>query len=97
MLYYSFVYSCINYGITTWGTTDQSKKYEIEDKMNNIVRTITRNKKFSHLYQSLNLLKLNDICKLKLVKFMHKLYNNNLPIVFQNGFTKIEKIQTYSM
>ena len=26
---------------------------------------------------------------------MHKLYNYNLPIVFQNRFTKIEKIHTY--
>ena len=98
MLYYSFVYSCVNYEITTWGTADQSKKHEIEVKINNIVRTITRNKKFthvSHLYQNLNLLKLNDIYKLELAKFMHKLYNNNLPIVLQIRFTKIEKIHTY--
>ena len=26
---------------------------------------------------------------------MHKFYNNNLPIVFQNRFTKNEKIHTY--
>ena len=31
---------------------------------------------------NLNLLKLNDIYKLELAKFMHKLYNNNLRIVF---------------
>ena len=87
MLYCSFVYSCVNYGITTWGTAYQSKKHEIEVKMKNIVRTITWNKKFthvSHLYQNLNLLKLNAIYKLELAKFMYKLYNNNLPIVFQN-------------
>ena len=87
MLYYSSVYSCVNYGITTWGTADQSKKHEIEVKMNNIVRTITWNKRFTHVshqYQNLNLLKLNDIYELELAKFMHKLYNNNLPIVFQN-------------
>ena len=98
MLYYSFVYSCVNYGITTWGTADQSKKHEIEVKMNSIVRTITWNKKFthvSHLYQNSNLLKLNDIYKLELAKSMHKLYNNNLLIVFQNRFAKIEKIYTY--
>ena len=66
-------------------TADQSKKHEIKVTMNNIVRTITWNKNFthvSHLYQNLNLLKLNDIYKLELAKFMHKLYNNNLPIVF---------------
>ena len=95
MLYYSFVYSCVNYGITTWGTADQSKIHEIEIEVNNIVRTITWNKKFthvSHLYQNLSLLKLNDIYKLELAKFMHQLYNNNLSTVFQNRFAKIEKI-----
>ena len=98
MLYYSFVYNCVNYGITTLGTADQSKKHEIEVKINNIVKTITWYKKFthvSHFYQNLNLLKLNDIYKLELAKFMHKLYNNNLPIVFQNRFAKIEKVYTY--
>ena len=96
--YYSFVYSCVNYGIITWRTADQSRKHDIEVKMNHIVRTITGNKKFthvSHLYQNLNLLKLIDIYKLELAKFMHKLYNNNLPIVFQNRLAKIEKIRTY--
>ena len=95
MLYYSFVYSCVNYGITACGTADQSKKHEIEVKMNSIVRAITWNKEFTHvsyLYQNLNLLKLNDIYKLELAKFMHKLYNNNLPIAFQNRFAKIEKL-----
>ena len=63
-----------------------------------MVKTITWNKKFSyvsHLYQNLNLLKLNDIYKLELAQIMHKLYNNNLPIVVQNRFIKTEKTHTY--
>ena len=32
---------------------------------------------------------------MELAKFMHKLYNINFPIVFQNQYTKIKKIQTY--
>ena len=32
---------------------------------------------------------------MELAKFMHKLYNNNFPIVFQNGFTNIERNHTY--
>ena len=31
---------------------------------------------------------------MELAKFMHKLYNNNSPIIFQNRFTEIEKIHT---
>jgi len=52
---------------------------EIEIKMNNIVRTITWNKKFTHvtqLYKKLYLLKLKDVYKLELAKLMHKLHKN---------------------
>jgi len=62
--------------------------------MNNIVRTLTWHKKFSHdiqLYKNLNFLKLNDIYRLELAKFMHQLYNNKLPKVFTNKLTKLEK------
>ena len=48
MLYYSFVYSILNYGIIVWGTATQNQLHEINVRMNNIVRTITWNKKFSH-------------------------------------------------
>ena len=96
MLYYSLiVYNCVNYGITTWGRRTKSKKHEIEVEINTIVKTITWNKKFSHLYQNLNLLKLNDIYKLELTEIMHKHCSNKLPIAFHNGFTKIEKIHIY--
>ena len=62
MLYYSFVYSCVNYEITTWGTADRSKKHEIEVKMNNTVRTITWNKKFTHAFHLQSNLGLTDKC-----------------------------------
>ena len=47
MPHHRFVYSCVNYGITTWGMADQSKKHKIEVKMNSLVRTILGIKKFS--------------------------------------------------
>ena len=47
ILYYSLVNSHFIYGITAWGTAHQHKLHEIEVKLNNIVRTITKNKKFS--------------------------------------------------
>ena len=88
MLYYSLVYSHLIYGITAWGTANQRKLHEIEVKVNNIERTITKNKKFSHvtfLYKKLNFLKLKDVYKLELTKFMHKLFHNKLPNVFKKN------------
>ena len=66
--------------------------------MNNIVRTITWNKKFSpvtQLYKKLNYLKLNDIYHLELAKFMHKICNNKLPLLFQQRFNKIELVHSH--
>ena len=64
MLCYSFVYGHFIYGITAWGTAHQHNLHEIEMKLNNIVLTITKNKKFSYvtrLYKKLNFLKLKDV------------------------------------
>ena len=93
MLYYSFGYGILNYGIIVCGTATQNQLHETNVRMNNFVRTITLNKKFSHvtrLYKKLNNLKLNGIYHLELAKFMHKICNNNLPLLFQQRFNKIE-------
>ena len=79
--YYSFVYSRLTYGITTWSTAAQNQLREIEVKLNNIIRTLTWNKNFSRvsqLYKKFGLLKLHDVYKLDLAKFMHKLFKNKL-------------------
>ena len=60
-------------------------------------RTIlfVRYKKFSHvnhLYKQLEILKLIDVYKLELAKFMHKLFNYKL---WPQNFTKIEQIHAY--
>ena len=67
-------------------------------KLNSIVRTITKNKKFSHvtfLYKKLNFLKLKDVYKLELAKFMHKLFQNKLPNVFKTKLIKLINIHSH--
>ena len=94
----SFVYCILNYGIIVWGTATQNQLHEINVRMNNIVRTITWNKKFSHvtyLYKKLNYLKLIDIYHLELAKFMHKICNNKLPLLFQQRFIKIKLVHSH--
>ena len=99
MLYFSLVYSRIQYGITLWGTSAKSYMREINVRLNNVVRSMTYSKKYSHvsqLYKHLNLLKLNDIYKFELAKFMYLLHNKKLPAVFSSQFTKIEKIHSHN-
>ena len=101
MLYYSFVYGSLNYGMIVWGTATQNQLHEINVRMNNIVRTITWNQKFSHvthLCKKLNYLKLNDIYHLELAKCMHKICYNKLPLLFQQRINnKIEWVHSVSM
>ena len=75
-----------------WGTSSQSQIHEVEVRLNNIIQTITCSKKFAQvteLYKKLNFLKVKDVYKLELAKFMYKLFKNKLPEMFQNSFTKI--------
>ena len=58
------------------------------------MRTIIWDKKFlrvTQLYKNLKLLKLRDVYNLELAKFMHQIYNNKTPFLFQDKFTKSEK------
>ena len=98
MLYYSFEYSRIQYGITIWGKASQNQVHEIKVRLNNIIRTITCSTKFANvtkLYKKINFFKIKDVYKLELAKFMHKLFNNKLLEMFQNSFTKIGNVYNY--
>ena len=95
MLYYSSVFSGLTDGITSWGTTAKNQLREIEVKLNNIIRTMTWNKKFFHLSQlckKLEFLKLRGVCKVELAKFVHKLFKNKLLKLRNYNFTTIDKI-----
>ena len=98
MLFYSFAHSRVSYGIKVWGTAAKKNLHEVKLKINNIVRTITWNKKLSHvsqLYKKVKLLKLKDVYKLELAKFMDMLFYIKLSCVFQKRFIKVEKIYSF--
>ena len=99
VFYYSFGYSSLTYGIIAWGTAAQNQLREIKVKLNNITLTMTWNKKCSYvsqLYKKLGFLKLHDVCKLELAKFLHKLFKNKLPNLCNYNFTTIDKIHDYA-
>ena len=87
MLYFSLVYSRIQYGITLRGTSAKSYMRKINVRLNNVVRLMTYSKKYSHasqLYKHLNLLKFNDIYKFELAKFIYLLHNKELHVFLLN-------------
>ena len=92
------MYSRLTYGITAWGPAAQNQLPEIEVKLNSIIHTILGTKNFScnQLYKKPGFLKLRDVYKLELAKFMHKFFKNELPMLSNYNFTTIDKILDYA-
>ena len=49
----------------------------------------------TQLYKNLKLLKLRDVYNLESAKFMHQIFNTKTPFLFQDKFTKLEKIHSH--
>ena len=87
-LYFSFVYSNIIQHIIVWGSASETHLSGIRVKLNKILRMILNVKwvnnrptlNNSQLYKSLNLLKLDDIYRLHLLKFFHFITNDRMDI-----------------
>ena len=68
-------------------------------RLDNIVRIITYSSMFcpiTRLYKKLNFLKLEDVYKLELAKYMYKLHYRYLLSSLLNFYTKIESIHIHN-
>ena len=80
-LYNSLIASHLNYGILAWGIVAT----RLEKLQKKAIRLITNNKYIAHtnpLFKRLQLLKIVDIFKLRVLKFYYNLYNGLLPAYF---------------
>ena len=72
---------------------------ELNVKLNNIVRTKTYSSKdcpVTSLYKTLNFLKIDDIYKLELTKFIYQLHRKKFKIALKNCFVDITKIYSHN-
>ena len=87
------------YGVTSWGNTAAKYTDRIQIEQNSIVKIITKlpfiKTKISPLYDKLNLLRLDDIYKLEVLKFMFSFNQKILPNCFKDYFTIPWKIHEY--
>ena len=81
-VYHSIVYPPLYYGVTSWSTAAAKCTYRIQIEQNYIVKVITKlpfvKTKIAPLYDQLDLLRLIDIYKLEVLKFMFSLKKNSL-------------------
>ena len=97
-LYYSFVYPHLLYGILTWGSACKSIIKTLQVIGNKILRIISKVThesavKNDFLFHSLNILKIRDIYKLELAKFMYKYHSQMLPNTFEKCLNSIATTQ----
>ena len=95
----SVIYSGVQYGTVTWGKANKTLMHELDVKLNNIVRTMTYGSKYCSvifLYKTLNFLKLDDIYRLELAKFMYQLHHKKFKTTLKDCFVDITKIHSYN-
>jgi len=98
-VYYSLVFSHLQYGISSWGSASTYLLKTIKTTQNIIIRLINFSSYRSNaekLYAQLKILNLNDIYKLQIAKLMHKFKHVRLPSVFNYLFTKLDNIHSYN-
>ena len=92
-LYNSLIVSYINYGLLLWGV----ESHRVESLQKKAIRLITNSNYSAHttpLFIELGLLKVQDMFKLKLLKFYYKLSYDLVPSYFQTYREVIEREPT---
>ena len=87
MIYNALILPHINYGLLLWGQ-NFGRIFKLQKWA---MRAITCSKYNAHtepIFSKLNLLKIEDIHKIALLKFFHRYTNNSLPKYFDNFFEK---------
>ena len=102
-VYYSLVYSHLQYAIICWGNSSKTIEHKLQVKQNRIIKTLCN--KFGTktglkpLYEQLQVLNIDEIYKVEVAKFMAKVNLNKLPVFCSNQstiFRTLSSIHTYS-
>ena len=104
MLYNTLVYPHLTYGSEVWCSADKSHLDKILLAQKRLVRMMTFNdiRLDNHsfppsnpLFHRLGILKINDIYKLTISKFVYRSLENSVPSNFLNWFRPISQIHNY--
>ena len=93
------IYPYFTYGNQVWGNACDTHLHQLILLQKRCVRIITRSKYRAHtdpLFAKLNLLKIHDINKYLISKFMHRWFKNDLPSIFYNMFTPVRDVHSHN-
>ena len=102
-VYYSLVYSHLQYAIICWGNSSKTIEHKLQVKQNCIIKTLCikfgTKTRLKPLHEQLQVLNIDEIYKLEVAKFMAKVNLNKLPVFCSNQstiFRTLSSIHTYS-
>ena len=106
-VYYSFVYSHLQYCISIRGLASRTALDPLEKLHRCIIRNLSKSPYLAYtnpLFFKLNLLKINDVCHLKIAKYMFhqknkpdSLHNLHLTTLIHNHNTRLSSKHNYIM
>ena len=100
ILYYSFIYSHLQYRISSWGRATKSVLKPLSIIQKRVLRLITKTPyrtPSAPLFFQLKILKIDDVYKLQIAKMMHHINNqNNTGTWTINNSIKLEKLHNHN-
>ena len=108
-IYYCLVFSHLSYGVEAWGSACETNLSCLDVLQNKAVRILTGRQYFqiygetpgplpsaSPLYKELKFLKLNDIFKMNIAKFVYLTLCGESPHIFSDYFTYTHSVHSYA-
>ena len=92
LIYNSLAGSYLQYGIAAWGHCSTTVLNRLQAIQNKIIRYMTYSQPQSNVdahYKDLKILKITELKFYETAKFMHSVYNNRMPVAFQDYFQTI--------
>ena len=98
MIYFSLVYSHLQYAIGVWGSATTTSQHRLNTIHNRIIKIMSWSSYRSHvtpIYGHLRLLKLADIYQLEIAKLMHSFHSGRMPNTFDHLFTTVSSVHSH--
>ena len=100
-VYHALIHSYLRYGIIVWGDAAHSVLKPLCTIINRAIRIMCfapqGNIDVNHLFQILEILRIDDVYALEISKFMYKLTNNLLPISYNHFSTRETPQHRYNL
>jgi len=99
ILYYSLIQPYLTYGIPLWGSSDSTyinKLFNLQKKAMRIINKVGYLHHTNELFSENRILKLPDIYKLEIAKYVYKFSSNMLPRNLKTLFTPQKSFHNYN-